>query len=68
MGKLSTAERDALPASDFLDPVHRRFPAEDASHLRAARTYGISRAKNAGSISESFANQLRAKANARAKE
>jgi len=36
MARLTTAERNALPSSDFADPAHRRFPMEDADHREAA--------------------------------
>lgn len=36
MARLTTAQRDALPSSDFADPVHRKYPEEDAGHAKAA--------------------------------
>ena len=36
MAKLTSAERNALPASAFLDPTHRKYPAEDPGHAKAA--------------------------------
>lgn len=36
MSKLTTAERNALPSSDFADPKDRKFPIEDANHRKAA--------------------------------
>lgn len=35
MSKLTTAERNALPASDFAGP-DRSYPVNDANHARAA--------------------------------
>lgn len=36
MARLTTAERNALPSSAFADPVHRKYPEEDAGHAKAA--------------------------------
>lgn len=36
MAKLTTAARNALPSSDFADPVHRAYPMEDQAHRKAA--------------------------------
>jgi hypothetical protein len=36
MAKLTTKERNALPAKDFVFPKQRKFPIEDASHARDA--------------------------------
>ncbi len=36
MAKLTTAERNALPSSDFADPKNRAYPMEDAGHRTAA--------------------------------
>ena len=36
MAKLTTAERNALPSSDFADPKDRKYPIEDAGHRAAA--------------------------------
>jgi hypothetical protein len=35
MARLTAAQRNALPASDFAGP-NRTFPIEDATHARAA--------------------------------
>jgi hypothetical protein len=37
MAKLTTAERNALPAKDFAGP-HRSYPIENASHARNAKS------------------------------
>lgn len=37
MARLTTAERNALPASDFAGP-NRTYPVEDASHARNAKS------------------------------
>jgi hypothetical protein len=36
MARLTTAERNALPASDFAGP-NRSYPVEDAGHAKAAK-------------------------------
>lgn len=36
MARLTAAERNALPSSDFADPKARKFPMQDADHRRAA--------------------------------
>ena len=36
MAKLTTKQRNALPASAFVFPKKRKFPIEDASHARDA--------------------------------
>ena len=36
MAKLTAAERDALPASDFVFPKTRQFPIHDRNHAIAA--------------------------------
>ena len=36
MSKLSTSERNALPARQFAFPTHRKEPLENASHVRNA--------------------------------
>lgn len=43
--KLTQAQRDALPASAFADPAHRRFPMPDKSHAR----FAVAMMKHAGS-------------------
>ncbi len=45
MARLTTAQRDRLPDSDFLGP-NRTYPAEDAAHARNALSRG---AQNASS-------------------
>ena len=36
MAKLSYAERQNLPTSDFVFPAERRYPIQDESHARDA--------------------------------
>lgn len=60
MAKLSTEERAKLPEDKFLGPG-RTFPANDASHAKAAVS-GATRSENAGNISASTASSIKAKA------
>ena len=57
MARLTTAERNALPDSDFAGP-HRSYPIEDAAHARNAK----SRVSQFGS--PSLKKKVNAKANA----
>lgn len=62
MGKLSTANRKALPASTFGLPGERKFPMPDKSHAanaKARATQGVKR----GTLSASSAAKVKAKAN-----
>lgn len=62
MVKLTSAERNNLPASAFGDPKHRKFPEEDRGHAIAAK----SRAKeqeNKGALSSEAYQAIVAKAN-----
>lgn len=36
MARLTTAQRNALPSSDFAIPSQRKYPEEDAAHARDA--------------------------------
>jgi hypothetical protein len=36
MAKLTTAERNALPSSEFADPKDRKYPINDPNHARNA--------------------------------
>jgi hypothetical protein len=38
LAKLTSAERNALPAKDFVFPKKRKFPIEDKSHARNAES------------------------------
>lgn len=38
MAKLTSKQRNALPASDFVFPKQRKFPIEDAAHARDAES------------------------------
>jgi len=37
MAKLTSAQRNALPSSDFAIPSERKYPIEDASHAANAK-------------------------------
>lgn len=60
MAKLSTKARKALPASSFAGPG-RSFPVEDKKHARLAIS-GATRAYNAGNISKSTEDAIKARA------
>jgi len=64
MAKLTTALRNNLPASSFGLPGSRKYPMPDASHARNALAR-VSQAVHDGKISESSAEQVRAKARAK---
>lgn len=36
MAKLTTEDRNSLPASDFVFPAERRYPIQDEAHARDA--------------------------------
>lgn len=62
MSKLDTADRNALPASEFALPAQRKYPVNDKSHAglakgRAAQMY------NKGKISAGTKAAIDAKAN-----
>ena len=61
MAKLTTAERNALPASAFAGP-HRSYPVNDKSHAANAKARA-SRAVNAGRMSKAQEERIDAKAN-----
>ena len=51
MSKLTTNERDHLPAKDFAELEKRAYPIEDKAHARNAKARA-SQAANAGRISK----------------
>lgn len=62
MAKLTAAERNHLPASDFAIPASREYPIEDKSHASNAKA----RAKqelNRGLISQAKYDEVVAAAN-----
>jgi hypothetical protein len=60
MAKLMAKARKKIPASKFAGP-DRSFPVENASHARNALAR-VSQAENAGRMSKSAADKIRAKA------
>ncbi len=60
MAKLSSSQRKALPKTDFAGKG-RSFPVNDATHARLAIS-GATRSYNAGNISKSTENAIKAKA------
>jgi hypothetical protein len=60
MAKLYAADRKRMAKSDFAGPG-RSFPVNDANHARLAIS-GATRSERAGNISESEAEQIKAKA------
>lgn len=63
MANLNAKKRAAMPAKDFAGP-NKSFPDSDPVHARLA-IGGATRAKNAGNISASQANSIKAKARAK---
>jgi hypothetical protein len=60
VAKLTTETRNKLPDSAFAG-AGRSYPIENASHARNALAR-VSQQENAGNISESTADEIRAKA------
>ena len=60
MAKLYAADRKKLPKSSFAGPG-RSFPISDPAHARLA-IGGATRSENAGNISASEADRIKAKA------
>ncbi|MGI4877090.1 MAG: hypothetical protein ACRYG4_06345 [Janthinobacterium lividum] len=63
MAKLSKADRDKLPASNFAEPDKRAYPIEDAAHAKNAKARA-SQAKKAGRISKAEEGKIDKKADA----
>ncbi len=61
MAKLNAARRNALPKSEFAGP-DRSYPIPDASHAANAKARAT-QAVEAGRMSESTADRIKAKAN-----
>ncbi len=61
MAKLTTKERNALPAKDFAIPSERKYPIEDASHRRNAAARA-SEMENKGVISKKTEEKIDRKA------
>lgn len=62
MAKLTAKSRNKLPKSDFALPEQRKYPVEDKSHARNAKSRA-SQMENQGKISESVKGKIDAKAN-----
>ena len=60
---LNAAKRKQMPKSDFAGPG-KSFPVSDPTHARLAIS-GATRSENAGNISASEADQIKAKARAK---
>lgn len=60
MAKLTASDRKQIPSSQFAGPG-RSFPINDPTHARMAIS-GATRSENAGNISQSTAENIKAKA------
>jgi len=63
VAKLSSDERNALPARDFAEPKQRAYPIEDKAHARNAKARA-SQAVKAGRMSKTEAAKIDKKADA----
>ena len=61
MARLTAAQRNALPSSDFAIPSQRKYPIEDASHRANAKARASQQAKR-GNISRSAEKRIDVKA------
>jgi hypothetical protein len=61
MAKLSTKSRNKLPKSDFGMPGERKYPMNDATHARAAKSRA-SEMEHKGKLSSSAKSKIDAKA------
>lgn len=61
MAKLTSSERNALPASDFAEPKERKFPMPDKSHAANAKARASQQEKK-GAISKGTESKIDAKA------
>lgn len=62
MAKLTTKERNALPASKFAEPKERKYPINNASHAKNAKSRA-SEMENKGKISKATEKKIDSKAN-----
>lgn len=62
MAKLTTKARNELPRKDFAEPGKRKFPVENKSHARNAKSRA-SEMEHKGKISKSTEEKIDAKAN-----
>lgn len=61
MAKLTSSERNALPASDFALPKERKYPMEDKSHAANAKSRAAGQ-EGKGKISKATESKIDAKA------
>jgi hypothetical protein len=61
MAKLTSDERNAMPASDFAEPGKRAYPIEDKLHARNAKARA-SQALKAGLMPQAEADRIDKKA------
>lgn len=57
MAVLKAKKRNAMPDGEFADPVRRRFPVQDAKHVRAALSR-LAGEVNAGRMSRATASKI----------
>jgi len=57
MAKLTTDERNALPAREFAEPGKRAYPIEDKAHARNANARAAQAVK-AGRMSQAEADRI----------
>jgi hypothetical protein len=62
MTKLTTKERKSLKSSEFALPEARKYPIQDKSHAKNAKSRA-SQMENAGKISQATKDKIDAKAN-----
>ena len=63
MAKLTTRDREKIPAKKFAEPEKRAYPIEDKAHARNAKARA-SQAVKAGRMSKSEAGKIGKKADA----
>ena len=63
MAKLTTRDREKIPAKKFAEPEKRAYPIEDKAHARNAKARA-SQAVNAGRMSKAEEREIDEKADA----
>ncbi len=61
MARLTTKQRNALPASEFALPSQRKYPIEDAAHRANAKSRA-SQMANKGKISKATKSKINVRA------
>jgi hypothetical protein len=61
MAKLTAAQRNALPGSEFGLPKQRKYPMNDREHQVLAKSYATKMVKQ-GKLSPAAASRIKAKA------